>query len=115
MLDFNDLQRKNVERCIKGFNHKLEDWSLMEWCGATAFEAGEAGNKAKKLKRIEQNIKGNKSGENQRNLTDAVAHEIGDTIVYAFLTLSAAGYNAEEVVRNVFNSKSDEIGSDIKI
>lgn len=114
-LTFNKFQQQNEVRCVNGFGHNLNDWSLMEWGAATAGEIGEACNKAKKLKRIVQNIKGNKEGENFKNLSDAMAREIADSIVYSFLWLSAAGYNAEEVVRSVFNSKSDEIGSDIKI
>lgn len=115
MLTFEKFQEANEERCTKGFGHKLDDWSLMEWGAATAGEVGEACNKAKKIKRELQNIKSNKIGENRFDLKDAMAKEIADSIVYSFLWLSAAGYNAEEVIRDVFNSKSDEIGSDIKI
>lgn len=115
MLDFTDFQDANEKRCIEGFKHRLEDWSLMEWGAATAGEIGEACNKAKKVKRELQNIKGNKPGENRFNLKDDMAKEIADGIVYSFLWLSAAGYNVEEIVREVFNKKSDEIGSDIKL
>lgn len=115
MLTFDNFQKKNEERCIKGFNHQLNDWSFMEWGSATAGEIGEANNVAKKLKRIDQNIKGNKEGENSQNLKDKMAREIADGIIYSFLWLSAAGYNAEDVVRMVFNDKSNEIGSDIKV
>jgi len=87
----------------------------MEWGSATAGEVGEANNVAKKLKRIDQNIKGNKPNDTAPLLKDKMAKEIADGIVYSFLWLSAAGYDAEQVVRMVFNSKSDEIGSDIKV
>lgn len=115
MLTFLDFQRKNEKRCVEGFNHKLSDWSFMEWGSATAGEVGEANNVAKKLKRIDQNIKGNKAGETTEVLKDKMAKEIADGIIYSFLWLSAAGYDVEEVMREVFNSKSDEIGSDIKV
>jgi NTP pyrophosphatase (non-canonical NTP hydrolase) len=115
MLTFLDFQRKNDKRCIEGFKHKHSDWSLLEWCGAIAGEVGEACNKAKKLKRIDQNIKGNKAADNQTALTEDMAKEICDGIIYGFLTISAAGYDVEELIREVFNAKSDEIGSDIKI
>jgi hypothetical protein len=114
-MDITEFQNKNEERCVTGFDHKLSDWSFMEWGAATSGEIGEACNKAKKLKRIEQSIKGNKAGETKFNLKDDMAKEIVDGIIYSFLWLSAAGYNAEDVIREVFNSKSDEIGSDIKI
>lgn len=115
MLTFNQFQLANEERCKAGFKHDLSGWSLLEWAGAMAGEVGEACNKAKKLKRIDGNLKGNKAQDDYPTLTEAMAHEIGDAIVYGFLTLSAAGYNAEEVIRHVFNTKSNEIGSDIKI
>lgn len=112
---FDQFQLANDQRCKAGFGHELSGWSLLEWCGAMAGEVGEACNKAKKLKRIDGKLKGNKSGGSYPILTEAMAHEIGDAMVYGFLTLSAAGYNAGDVIRHVFNSKSDEIGSDIKI
>lgn len=115
MLTFNQFQSLNEARCINGFGHKLEDWSLMEWGAATAGEVGEACNKAKKIKRELQNIKGNKPNETLAGLRNAMAKEIADSIVYSFLWLSAAGYNAEEMIIEVFNTKSDEIGSNIKL
>lgn len=115
MLTFTEFQNKNEDRCVSGFKHNLNDWSLMEWGAATAGEVGEACNKAKKIKRITQNIKGNKDYENFGNLKDDMAREIIDGMIYSFLWLSAAGYNAEELIVKVFNAKSDEIGSDIKI
>lgn len=115
MLSFLDFQRKNEKRCVEGFNHQLDDWSFMEWGSATAGEVGEANNKAKKLKRLQQNIKGNKAGETYNRLREDMAREVIDGIVYSFLWLSAAGFDAEILLREVFNAKSDEIGSDIKI
>lgn len=115
MLTFNQFQLANEERCKKGFNHSLDGWSLLEWCGAMAGEVGEACNKAKKLKRFEMELKGNKPNETVAGLRNAMALEIGDSIVYGFLVLSAAGYNVEDVIKEVFNTKSDEIKSDIKV
>ena len=114
-LTFDAFLKANIERCNAGFGHKLEDWSLLEWGGACAGEIGEACNKAKKLKRFDTGIKGNKPGENQKNLLDAMGKEIADGVVYAFLWFAAAGLDPAEYVRKVFNDKSDEIGSDIKI
>ena len=114
-LTFDAFLKANIERCNAGFGHKLEDWSLLEWGGACAGEIGEACNKAKKLKRFDTGIKRNKPGENQKALLDAMGKEIADAVVYAFLWFAAAGLDPAEYVRKVFNDKSDEIGSDIKI
>jgi|SRR6185312_4745003 len=115
MLNFTEFQNANEERCVNGFGHKLGDWSLLEWGGACAGEIGEACNKAKKLKRFDGGIRGNKEHETYGDLKDELAREIADGMIYAFLWLSAAGYNAEELIRETFNKKSDEIGSDIKV
>lgn len=114
-LTFDAFLKANIERCNAGFGHNLEDWSLLEWGGACAGEIGEACNKAKKLKRFDTGIKGNKPGENQKALLDAMGKEIADGVVYAFLWFAAAGLDPAEYVKKVFNDKSDEIGSDIKI
>jgi len=114
-LTFDAFLKANIERCNSGFGHSLDSWSLLEWGGACAGEIGEACNKAKKLKRFDTGIKGNKPGENQKALLDAMGKEIADAVVYAFLWFAAAGLDPAEYVRKVFNDKSDEIGSDIKI
>lgn len=114
-LTFKRFQSANAIRCVEGFNHSLDGWSLLEWCGAMAGEVGEACNKAKKLKRFEMELKGNKPNETIAGLRNAMALEIGDAIVYGFLVLSAAGYDVEEIIKEVFNTKSDEIGSNVKV
>lgn len=114
-LTFKHLAEVNIERCNAGFGHKLDAWSLLEWGGATAGEIGEACNKAKKLIRYRDNVKGNKPGENQKILLEQMAGEIADGIIYAFLWAAAGGIDLEAAVIKAFNDKSDEIGSDIKI
>lgn len=115
MLTFDEFQNANEKRCIEGFKHNLKDWSFMEWGSATAGKVGEANNVAKKIKRIQQNISGNKEGEDYHTLRYKMGKEIMDGIIYSFLWLSAAGFNAEEMLIEVFNAKSDDIGSNIKI
>lgn len=111
-LNFADLQEANLARCTDptGFNHPLEGWSELEWAGALCGEAGEASNLAKKISRAKLNVRGNKLGDSVPVLYSKMAKECGDTIIYAVLTLSRLGYNADSVVRDVFNSKSDQIG-----
>ena len=115
MLDFTEFQELNNRRCKEGFGHNLDSWSLLEWGGATAGEIGEACNKAKKLMRFRDGIKGNKEYDTYDQLRLEMGKEIADGIVYGFLWVSAAGLNMEELIREVFNKKSEEIGSDIKV
>jgi hypothetical protein len=111
-LTFNRLQRINELRCVApdGFNHPLNGWTELEWAGAMCGEAGEAANFAKKLSRAKLNVRGNKSGDSVDALKLKIAKECADTIIYALLTLSRVGCDADDVVTTVFNAKSDDIG-----
>lgn len=57
-LSFDYLRGVNVRRCVDGFKHALESWSVAEWTNAVAGEAGEAANVAKKMLRFRDNING---------------------------------------------------------
>lgn len=105
----------NLERVKRWHPDGLQDWTPLEWAGAMCGEAGEASNAAKKLKRIETNMMSiNEAG---RHFTAAeaarseVAKECADTIIYALLLMARVGVTfPEEVIRTVFNKKSDEYG-----
>jgi len=93
----------------------LEDWSVLEWAGAMAGEAGEAANFAKKIKRIDSNITNRKNGRKQSPLKRAVLvekfqKECADTVLYGILAIMRTGGDPVEVIRNVFNNKSAEYG-----
>ena len=120
-MDLNRIQAINVERCVapspQGFGHTLDSWSHLEWAGAMCGEAGEASNVAKKLKRIDTGMSyANRDNDRDRPiLIDKLGREYADTILYALLGLSKLGVRAEDILREVFNAKSDELGSDIKL
>lgn len=102
----------NRKRCVEGFKHALDSWNASDWAVATAGELGEAMNIVKKLNRYRDGIKGNKV--TQDVLKKQLARELADTFIYLDLFAQSQGINLPEVVIEVFNSKSDEIGSDIK-
>lgn len=89
-------------------------WSLLEWAGAMAGEAGEAANVAKKIKRVDSgvnNIPSDKRTKDTREeLCLKLAKEAADTILYAILVINEAGFDSEEIIREVFNTKSEEYG-----
>src|SRR5947209_8016969 len=109
-LSFEDFRASNFERCEspKGFNHPLTGWSLSDWMTATLGELGEAANIVKKLNRVRDGVPGNK--ETEADLRAKLKREVGDTFVYLDLMAQAAGFTIEEAAREVFNSKSNEIG-----
>jgi NTP pyrophosphatase (non-canonical NTP hydrolase) len=106
------LQTFNEMRCADptGFNHSLDSWSELEWGGATAGELGEACNLAKKIIRIRDGVRGNREGDDLATLRAKCGKEFADTIIYCCLAMAKLGLDAESVVRDVFNNKSDEIG-----
>jgi hypothetical protein len=57
-LSFNDLRDVNVERCKAAFDHELSDWSLLEWAGAMAGEAGEAANMNRSTSGVSHSLQG---------------------------------------------------------
>jgi NTP pyrophosphatase (non-canonical NTP hydrolase) len=95
-----------------GFNHALDSWSLSDWLTATVGELGEAANIAKKLNRVRDGIPGNR--ETVEELRAAFRREIGDVFVYLDLLAQSQGFTIENVARETFNRKSEEIGCPIR-
>lgn len=115
-LNFSKLKNANKTRCIYGFNHKLEDWTADQWTNAIAGETGEACNFAKKLNRSINGIKGNKPEDsNPQIIKDKLGKELADIVIYCDLTATHLGLNLGDLIKQKFNEKSDEIGSDIKL
>lgn len=112
-LSFLTLREANINRCERGFGHTLESWSVAEWGNATAGELGEACNIAKKLLRFRDNIKGNDQNKTIENYKNELAREMADTLIYLDLWAASQGINLSEAVKNAFNNKSKEIGSNI--
>src|SRR5687767_10056011 len=112
-LDFDELQWTNVRRCEEVF-HKLHSWSALEWAGAMCGEAGEAANKAKKLKRIDDEGQADKeldTPEYREQLADEIAEEAADAVHYADLLCTAVGRDLGAAVRKKFNEVSEKRGS----
>jgi NTP pyrophosphatase (non-canonical NTP hydrolase) len=111
-MDMAQFSRDNRKRCEhpKGFNHKLESWSLSDWFTACMGELGEAANIAKKLNRVRDGITGNKEAESE--LRAKLASEIADTFIYLDLLAQSAGICLEEAVMETFRKKSFQIGYD---
>lgn len=112
-LDFDELQRISVLRCESpapdGFDHKLADWSILEWAGAMAGEAGEATNVAKKMRRQR------KQRDDDKVTAEQLGDELADNVCYAVLTAAKAGLDLGEAIVRKFNQISDENGFPYKL
>lgn len=109
-LTFEEFGNANRERCEsqQGFKHPLNGWSTSDWFLAMLGELGEAANIGKKLNRVRDGIPGNKETADQ--LRAKLRRELVDTFIYLDLTAQSLGFNLGDAVREVFNSKSLEIG-----
>lgn len=115
-----EIQRLNVARAQRWHRAGLQAWSELEWAGAMAGEAGEACNAAKKLKRIQgalQHIDRRVAEHEARPLDQQaesyrqqIADEVADTIIYGLLLMALVGRDAETVIADVFNAKSQAYG-----
>lgn len=106
---FKVFQEVNAERAKLWHHSGVRQWGLVDWTNATAGEAGELCNAAKKLQRLHDGIDGNK-GETQAELEQAVAEEMADTITYAFLVGSHLGVDVGEELIKKFNAVSERNG-----
>ena len=114
-LSFEEFSRINRQRCEseEGFKHKLNSWSTSDWFLALLGELGEAANVAKKLNRYRDGIPGNKISK--EDLERQLRNELGDSFVYLDLLAQSLGVAIGEAARDVFNSKSEEIGCPIRM
>lgn len=103
----------NLERCTssEGFGHSLDRWSPAEWTNAIAGELGEAANLTKKLLRHRDGVAGNYKPEDQDvfALHRRAARELADAIIYAGLAIQRLGFDTSDVLKSVFNAKSDQL------
>jgi NTP pyrophosphatase (non-canonical NTP hydrolase) len=115
-LDFKQLRKTNVRRCVRVFQQPLNDWTLLEWAGALCGEAGEAANVAKKIRRLTTSgkVKAWHRGRSAE-LLEALADEVADVVIYADLLLAAAGADLGEAVRRKFNKTSVERGTRVRL
>jgi NTP pyrophosphatase (non-canonical NTP hydrolase) len=105
----------NLRRCTEDFNHQLNDWSVLEWGGATAGEVGEACNVAKKLVRIRDGFDKMNKGATAEELKSQLGKEMADTIHYMCLWSIAAGIDLEEALVKTFNEISEKYGSKYRL
>lgn len=106
------LRELSVERCERYF-FPINAWSVLEWAGAAAGEAGEAANVAKKIRRHEVQCDQNKilyDAAKMAKRRQDLGEEVADTIIYLDLLCASEGLDLEEVVRAKFNKVSSEYG-----
>ena len=71
-------------------------------------EAGEAANVAKKLRRLEQGLRGNYDTDSFDSLRDKLGFECADTFLYDVLLAARYDIDLASYVVKAFNKKSEE-------
>lgn len=115
-LTLTEIQNISRSRSNRWHGGDMNSWSALEWAGAMAGEAGEACNAAKKLKRLEDQIKSINEGNRHYDATDSdiaklkaqVAWEVADTVLYGVLVAQRVGLELAPFLIAAFNKKSEE-------
>jgi NTP pyrophosphatase (non-canonical NTP hydrolase) len=109
---FDDLRKANVERCEEVY-HPLKDWSPCDWATAMAGEAGEACNKVKKLRRLDDYQPDPTIDIARERLRDEIVEEIADCVIYCDLLAARLDRDLEKAIRDKFNKVSAKTGSKV--
>lgn len=113
-LTFKILRDTNIKRCEDVF-HPVDSWSLTDWATAMAGECGEACNEIKKLRRLDGADKSVDTPFNRKRLTENVANELADLVIYADLLAARMGIDLGQAVVDKFNEVSEKRGSVFKL
>jgi NTP pyrophosphatase (non-canonical NTP hydrolase) len=100
----------NLRRARRWHRRGLQDWTLLEWAGAMAGEAGEAANAAKKVRRLQMRLRQRRGPVDMAEAIGKLAKEIGDTYLYLDLLAARAGIDLREAIVDAFNGVSEREG-----
>ncbi len=112
---FREFSMANRKRCEAkdGFNHPIMSWSEADWLSAATGELGEVAHAVKRILRVRDGLIKNSSSDLE--ISESLAEEVADTVIYLDLLCQRAGIDTSEAIRKKFNQKSDQIGSPVKI
>lgn len=102
------IQRVSVQRSEGWHRGGLTEWSALEWAGAMAGEAGEAANVAKKIRRIELDVKRRDTEGDLEELRRKLGEECADTLLYLVLLAARCGIDLAAATVAKFNATSAE-------
>jgi NTP pyrophosphatase (non-canonical NTP hydrolase) len=107
---FRSISAINRRRARRWHPRGLEDWSVLEWAGAMAGEAGEAANAAKKVRRLEQRLRQRKGPVDMADAIRKLAGEVADTYLYLDLLCARVGIDFRAAIVEKFNEVSEREG-----
>lgn len=107
---FSSISTINRKRARRWHARGLEDWTVLEWAGAMAGEAGEACNAAKKVRRLELRLRQKKGPTDMASAVAKLAEEIADTYIYLDLLCARVGIDFRQAIIDKFNRTSEQEG-----
>ena len=108
---FRYVQVINAARSASWHNDGVP-WTIADWTNATAGEAGELANVAKKIRRIDTGAIHRDQETDRAALVAKAKAEIADVVIYAMLTLDHLDKEANlyDVIAAKFNETSEKFG-----
>lgn len=100
----------NRRRARRWHPRGLEDWTVLEWAGAMAGEAGECANAAKKVRRLELRLRQRKGPVDMADAIRKLAGEAADTYLYLDLLCARVGIDFRAAIIEKFNEVSEREG-----
>lgn len=100
----------NRKRAKRWHPRGLEDWTVLEWAGAMAGEAGECANAAKKVRRLELRLRQRKGPGDMATALAKLAEEVADTYLYLDLICARTGIDFRQAIIDKFNRTSAQEG-----
>jgi len=110
-----DCNKQIIDRQQDWKTENSIPWNAADYSNAMFGEFGEAANKIKKLRRIQTEVKGNKSFETEEYLRKEIEKELADGYQYLILLCNNLDISLKDGVIETFNAKSKQIGSEFKI
>jgi len=105
-MTFQELRKRNVERCKPGFKYDVGDLSPDEWLTCVSEEVGE-------IARVLHRLRIGKVSPSDAQML--IREEVGDVVTYLDLLSERLGIDLGEATRDKFNAVSERIGSPVRI
>lgn len=108
-MHLNDMVARCWQR-TKTWHQDDKPWVDERWICAIAGELGEMANNVKKLFRAQDGSVGILKGESIESLQEEIDKEWADVMIYMLSYAAYRQINAELLIAQVFNAKSEQLG-----
>lgn len=108
-MHLNDMVERTWKR-TQTWHQNDNPWPDERWVCAITGELGEMANNVKKLFRALDGSVGILKGESIDSLQEEIDKEWADVMIYMLAYAAYRQINAEQIIAQVFNAKSEQLG-----